>query len=76
MKPAPTLLSHRTTAVTVIGSLVAASLLFWHPAARGSSPPDALFWFMLIALGAGALWTIRRVAAIQGTRFDGVLTAG
>ena len=76
MKPAPTLLSHRTTAVTVIGSLVAASLLFLHPAAQGSSPPDALFWFMLIALGASALWTIRRVAAIQGTRFDGVLTAG
>ena len=76
MRPAPTLLSHRTTAVTVTGSLVAASLLFLHPAAQGSSPPDALFWFMLIALGASALWTIRRVAAIQGTRFDGVLTAG
>ena len=27
-------------------------------------------------LAALAVWTIRRVAAIQGTRFDGVLTAG
>ena len=75
MKPTPTLLSHRTTAVAVVTSLVAASLLFLHPAAQGSNPPDALFWLMLIALGGCALWTIRRVAAIQGTRFDGVLTA-
>jgi NitT/TauT family transport system permease protein len=49
--------------------------LFLHPAAQGSSPPTALFWLVLVALGATALWTIRRVAAIQGTRFDGVLTA-
>ena len=67
--------SHRTTAAVVIASLIAASLLFLHPAAQGSSPPTALFWLVLVALGATALWTIRRVAAIQGTRFDGVLTA-
>lgn len=78
MKPVPALMSHRshrTTAVAVVCSLVAASFLFLHPAARGSTPPDALFWLMLTALGVCALWTIRRVAAIQGTRFDGVLTA-
>jgi NitT/TauT family transport system permease protein len=67
--------SHGTTATGVIASLAAASLLFLHPAAQGSSPPTTLFWLMLAALGATALWTIRRVAAIRGTRFDGVLTA-
>ncbi|MES2947950.1 MAG: ABC transporter permease [Pseudomonadota bacterium] len=74
MKPAPPV-SHRSTAAAVVASLLAASLLFLHPTAHGSSPPDALFWLLLVALGAAALWTIRRVAAIQGTRFDGVLTA-
>lgn len=67
--------SHRTTAGVVAASLVAASLLFLHPTAQGTSPPTFLFWLMLVALGATALWTIRRVAAIQGTRFEGVLTA-
>ena len=67
--------SHSTTAVAVVASLVAASLLFLHPAAQGESPPTAVFWLMMIVLGGAALWTIRRVAAIQGTRFDGVLTA-
>ena len=67
--------SHGTTATAVIASLIAASLLFLHPAAQGSSPPTTLFWLMLAVLGVAALWTIRRVAAIQGTRLDGVLTA-
>ena len=67
--------SHRNTALAVLVSLVAASLLFLHPTAQGSSPPAAIFWLMLVALGTAALWTIRRVAAIRGTRFDGVLTA-
>jgi ABC-type nitrate/sulfonate/bicarbonate transport system permease component len=30
---------------------------------------------ILVALAGAALWTIRRVADINGTRFDGVLTA-
>ena len=67
--------SHRTTAAAVVASLIAASLLFLHPAAQGSSPPTAVFWLLLAVLGFAALWTIRRVAAIQGTRFDGMLTA-
>jgi NitT/TauT family transport system permease protein len=49
--------------------------LFLHPAAQGTSPPTTLFWLVLAVLGLAALWTIRRVAAIQGTRLDGVLTA-
>lgn len=68
-------ISHRTTAIAVVASLLAASLLFLHPAAQGSSPPTVVFWLLMLVLGAAALWTIRRVAAIQGTRFDGVLTA-
>jgi NitT/TauT family transport system permease protein len=61
--------------LAVLASLVIASLLFLHPAAQGGSPPTPLFWLLLVALGAAALWTIRRVAAIHGTRLDGVLTA-
>jgi NitT/TauT family transport system permease protein len=67
--------SNRTTAAAVVASLIAASLLFLHPAAQGTSPPTTLFWLVLAVLGLAALWTIRRVAAIQGTRLDGVLTA-
>ena len=74
MKPAVTA-SYRTTAMAVVASLVAASLLFLHPAGQGESPPTGMFWLMLFALGSAALWTIRRVAAINGTRLDGVLTA-
>ncbi|MFZ3221055.1 MAG: ABC transporter permease [Rhodoferax sp.] len=75
MKPALPI-SHRTTALAVVASAVAAALLLLHPAAQGESPPTALFWLLTAALGLVALWTIRRVAAIQGTRLDGVLTAG
>ena len=67
--------SLRATAAAVLASLVAASLLFLHPAAQGNSPPTTLFWLLPGAMGVAALWTVRRVAAIQGTRFDGVLTA-
>lgn len=68
--------SHRTTALAVVVSALAAALLLLHPAAHGESPPTALFWLLTGALGGVALWTIRRVAAIQGTRWDGMLTAG
>jgi len=67
--------SLRTTAAAVVATLVAASLLFLHPAAQGEVPPTAVFWLMLLVLAGAALWTIRRVAAINGTRFDGILTA-
>ena len=74
MKPALPA-SNQTTAAAVVASLGAASLLFLHPAAQGESPPSAMFWMMLTALACAALWTLRRVAAINGTRFDGILTA-
>ncbi|MBI2751435.1 MAG: ABC transporter permease [Burkholderiales bacterium] len=74
MKPALPA-SHRTTAMAVVASLVAATLLFFHPAAQGERPPTAVFWLLVTVLAGVALWTIRRVAAINGTRFDGMLTA-
>ena len=68
--------SSTTTLMAVVVSAVAAGLLLLHPAAQGDSPPTALFWLLIGALARAALWTIRRVAAIQSPRFDGVLTAG
>ena len=68
--------SSTTTLMAVVVSAVAAGLLLLHPAAQGDSPPTALFWLLIGALAGAALWTIRRVAAIQSPRFDGVLTAG
>lgn len=67
--------SGATTAAVVAASAAAAALLLLHPAAQGSGPPTAAFWLLTAALGAAALWSIRRVAAIRSSRFDGVLTA-
>ena len=64
------------TSAAIALSAAAAALLLAHPAARGESPPEALFWLITSCLGALALWTIRRVAAIRNARFDGILTAG
>jgi NitT/TauT family transport system permease protein len=76
MKPSPSISqSSTTTWIAVVASAVAAGLLLLHPAAQGDSPPNALFWLLIVALAGAALWTIRRVAAIQSPRFDGVLTA-
>ena len=68
--------SHTRTVLAVAASAAAAALLFLHPAAQGVNAPTALFWLYTLLLGALAVWTIQRVAAIQGTRWDGVLTAG
>ena len=75
MKPAATP-SPRVTAAIVAASALAAGLLLLHPAAQGESAATAPFWLAAAALGALALWSIRRVAAIQGSRLDAVLTAG
>jgi NitT/TauT family transport system permease protein len=73
--PSPSISQSTTTWIAVVASAVAAGLLLLHPAAQGDSPPNALFWLLIVALAGAALWTIRRVAAIQSPRFDGVLTA-
>ncbi|MGI9132743.1 MAG: ABC transporter permease, partial [Rhodoferax sp.] len=67
--------SHGTTAAVVALSALLAAALYTLPAAHGEAVPDQAFWAFLAALGGLALWSIRRVAAISGTRFDGVLTA-
>jgi NitT/TauT family transport system permease protein len=73
--PSPSISQSTTTWIAVVASAVAAGLLLLHPAAQGNSPPNALFWLLIVALAGAALWTIWRVAAIQSPRFDGVLTA-
>jgi NitT/TauT family transport system permease protein len=73
--PSPSISQSTTTWIAVVASAVAAGLLLLHPAAQGDSPPNALFWLLIVALAGAALWTIWRVAAIQSPRFDGVLTA-
>jgi NitT/TauT family transport system permease protein len=68
--------SVRITVAVVGASAIGAGLLLLHPAAQGQGMPTALFWLCAMALGALAVWTLRRVAAIHGTRLDAVLTAG
>ncbi|MBH2020162.1 ABC transporter permease [Polaromonas sp.] len=74
MKPVATPSIWITVAVVAASAFGAGLLL--HPAAQGQGMPTALFWLCATALGALAVWTLRRVAAIQGTRLDAVLTAG
>ncbi|MDQ3058497.1 MAG: ABC transporter permease [Pseudomonadota bacterium] len=68
--------SGSVTAALVAVSALAAGLLLRHPAAQGEGAATPAFWLAAAALGALALWTLRRVAAIQSPRFDRVLTAG
>jgi NitT/TauT family transport system permease protein len=84
MKPAATMPQTATdhtspsqwaTAAAVATALAAAGLLFLHPAIQAAQAPNAVFWLLLVAVGGTALWTLHRVAAIQGTRWDSVLTA-
>jgi NitT/TauT family transport system permease protein len=76
MTPLATRSSQGVTGAGLALAAALAALLMFHPVARGDVPPTAFFWLCTLSLGALAIWTIRRVAAIQGTRFDGVLTAG
>ena len=74
MKPAATPSTWITVAV-VAASACGAGLLLLCPVTQGQGMPTALFWLCATALGALAVWTLRRVAALQGTRLDAVLTA-
>ncbi len=65
-----------STAAAVALAAALAALLLLHPAAQGAAPATVFFWLCVVALAGLAIWTIQRVAAIQGTRFDGILTAG
>jgi hypothetical protein len=62
--------SLRNTAAAVMASLVAASLLaFASGRAGGESTDRGVLADAGGVLAGAALWTIRRVAAIHGTRF-------
>ena len=68
--------THVMTSAGLALAAALAALLLLHPAAKGEGPPGLFFWLCTVSLGALAVWTIQRVATIQGTRLDGVLTAG
>ena len=70
MKP-----STRMTTGLVLGSLVAGTLLMQTSAATGSVPPDAWFWLAAMVLAGLAVQSIRRMAALDGGRIDGLMTA-
>ena len=70
MKP-----STQMTVGLVLGSLVAGTLLMQTSAATGSVPPDAWFWLAAMVLAGWAVQSIRRMAALDGARIYGLMTA-
>ena len=60
-------------------SLVGAGLLFLHPAAQGTLPdgaqPGGLFWGACIVVAALAVQSVRLMAALDGRRRVGMVTA-
>ena len=64
------------TAQFVLAGLVGAVLLMQFPAATGEAPPTALFWGATAVLALWAGQSIRLLAALDGRRLFGTLTAG
>ena len=71
-------MKHNPTLSVVLTSagLAGAVLLMQQPAAWGETAPTALFWWACAALGVLALQSIRSLAALDGPRIYGTLTAG
>lgn len=67
--------SLKATALFALGCLLAGLLLMLQPAAQGEAPPTALFWLATIVLGLCAVQSIRYLAALDGPRLYGLLTA-
>ncbi len=68
----------RTTQVTlwfVLACLVGGVLLMQLPAALGAAPPTPVFWLATGVLALLAVQSIRRMAALDGARIYGMLTA-
>ena len=63
------------TALLVLGCLAGAVLLMQLPAATGAAPPTPLFWLVTGLLALFAVQSIRRMAALDGARIYGMLTA-
>ncbi|MGH8830839.1 MAG: ABC transporter permease [Polaromonas sp.] len=63
------------TALLTLACLAGAMLLMWLPAATGEAPPTPLFWLASCILALLAVQSIRRMAALDGARIYGMLTA-
>ncbi|MDD5334779.1 MAG: ABC transporter permease [Rhodoferax sp.] len=66
--------STRATALLVLAGLAGGALLMQFPVAAGEAPTP-LFWLATTALALLALQSIRRLAALDGARIYGLLTA-
>jgi NitT/TauT family transport system permease protein len=60
----------------LVAGLIAAWALMQQPAALGESPPTASFWWATVGVAWLAAWTVERMAALDGKRWVGMLTAG
>ena len=56
------------------GGLIAAVLMAWC-VAQGEAPPSTVFWLLTAGLAVWAVQSVRYVAALDGARIDGTLTA-
>ena len=56
------------------GGLIAAVLMAWC-VAQGEAPPSTVFWLLTAGLGVWAVQSVRYVAALDGHRVYGTLTA-
>ena len=68
----------RSTQITLVWIAACLGLAAWllrTPAATGETPPTATFWLMTSGLALLAIQSIRRMAAIEGGRMVGTLTA-
>ena len=65
----------KRTALWVLAGLGAGALLMQLPAASGADAPSAPFWLATGALALLAVQSIRRMAALDGPRAYGTLTA-
>lgn len=67
--------SLKTAALCTLGCLLAGVVLMLQPAAQGEAPPSALFWLATLVLTLCAVQSIRFLAALDGARIYGLLTA-
>ena len=63
-----------TAGFALAGGLIAAVLMAWC-VAQGEAPPSTAFWFLTVGLALWAVQSVRYVAALDGDRIYGTLTA-
>ena len=67
--------SPKFAALFALAGLAGAALLILLSAATGEAPPTPLFWLATVVLALLAVQSIRYVAALDGPRLYGLLTA-